>query len=130
MASRIVSQGTAFHIPKRKAMKSSDYMGFIHQLPCVITKTDATDIEGCHISFANPALGHFGRGRGTKASDRWVLPMRQSYHAAQHAMNEEAFWGSFLIDPHLACLILWGLFTEAGMDAVPEARRIIQEGLR
>jgi hypothetical protein len=130
MASRIVNQAGAFHIPKRKAMKDSTYATFLHELPCVISRSFSSDIEACHVSFANRELGHFGRGRGTKAADRWQLPMRKEHHDRQHSMDERSFWESHLIDPHLACLILWGLFTEAGMDAVPEARRIIQEGLR
>lgn len=115
-------------MPKRKPMKDADYLSFIHELPCVVTRA-YTDIQACHVSFAAPQYGAYGRGKGQKASDRWVVPMTAAEHIRQHDMNERAFWDLTGLDPHLICLILYGLFCEAGMDAVDDARRIIAGGL-
>lgn len=54
--------------------------------------------------------------------------MSAYYHRRQHSMNEEAFWREAGIDPHLACVIIFGLFCEAGEDAVDDCRRIIING--
>ncbi|CAJ1391692.1 unnamed protein product [Effrenium voratum] len=100
--------------PKRRKdtapVKERDYLGFIAELPCIIQRTHP--VEVAHLSFAEPAYGHFGRGKARKASDRWCLPLDARLHAAQHSGSEIQFWARHGIDPHLACLVLYGLFNE------------------
>lgn len=114
-------------IPKRKPQKSKDYLSFIHRLPCVVT--GATVVEAAHLSYAAPQYGHYGRGKGSKAPDRWVLPLSPDEHRRQHSGNEMAYWRSVGINPHILCLTIYGLFSEMGEDAEPFASAIINQQL-
>lgn len=126
MASRIIYQGEGLQLSKStKAVKRPAYQAWIATLPCIVTRR--TDVQAAHLSFARPDLGHFGRGKGQKASDRWVLPLCVDQHFLQHQGNEEAYWRRLEIDPHLACLILWGLYSELGADATEHATKIIMK---
>lgn len=109
--------------PKRKPAKSKDYLSFLHSLPCVVT--GASTVQAAHVSFAAPHFGHYGRGKGTKAPDRWALPLSPEEHARQHSMNEQAYWQSVGINPHLLALVIWGLFSDMGDDAEPFAIAVI-----
>jgi hypothetical protein len=120
--------GRADPIPKRGAKKEPDYLGFIASLPCIIERRADIHIEVAHLSFANRPLGHYGRAKGRKASDRWTLPLCSHQHAEQHRQNEMKFWEEKRINPHLACLVIWGLFTEAGEDAQTEVCDLIYRG--
>jgi hypothetical protein len=115
-----------FSIPKRRAVKSKPYLAWIHELPCLITRQYG--VQAAHLSFTNRAFGHYGRGRQTKAGDRWVLPLSPRMHDEQHSGSEEAFWSRYGINPHLACVILWGVFSEVGNDGLEEAVAIINAG--
>lgn len=114
-------------IPKRKPQKSKDYLSFIHRLPCVVTGSSI--VEAAHLSAAAPRYGHYGRGKGTKAPDRWVLPLSPEQHRLQHSGNEMAYWRSVVVNPHVLCLTIWGLFSEMGDDAEPFASAIINQQL-
>lgn len=107
-----------------KPVKAKDYFGFIHDLPCIIT--GSTPVEAAHVNFANRPMGAPGRGKGTKASDRWCLPLCKPMHDEQHDIGEEVFWRQHRINPHIACLVLWGLWSERGEDAVPIAQGLIR----
>lgn len=120
---RVAPQKDAFVIPKRKPVKSKDYLAFIGALPCVIT--GRSGVQVCHLNFARPDLGHFGRGKQTRAGDRWCLPMIPEKHAEQHTGNEKEFWRKHGIDPHVVALVLWGLFSDAGMDALDDCRVLL-----
>ena len=111
--------------PKRKPAKSKDYLSFLHSLPCVVT--GATTVQAAHVSFAAPRYGHYGRGRGTKAPDRFALPLSPEEHARQHSMNEAEYWAAVGINPHILALTLWGLFTDMGDDAEPFAIAVINQ---
>jgi hypothetical protein len=126
MASMIKKTADPYFV-KQTAKKEPSYTKFIHQLPCIITRRHF-DVEGCHVSFPNRDYGHYGRARQSKAGDRWTLPMIKSLHDEQHTMDEAAFWRGQRINPHLACLIIWGLFTEFGDAAVDPATAIIMAG--
>lgn len=128
MATRIAYQGEIQPFSKTtKAVKRPAYLTWIRTLPCVVTKR--SDVQAAHLSFFRPDLGHFGRGMSQKASDRWCLPLCVEQHLLQHAGNEQAYWRRHGIDPHLACLVLWGLFSELGADATDEAGKIITKGI-
>lgn len=109
--------------PKAKAKKSKDYLSFIHLLPCVIT--GQREVQAAHLSMAAPRYGHYGRGKGSKVSDRWVLPLSPAAHARQHQIGEDLYWRSAGIDPHILALTIHGLWTDLGDDAVPFATAII-----
>lgn len=114
-------------IPKAKPVKRSSYLDFIRTLPCAVT--GRIGVEAAHLSTASPMHGHYGRGRGTKAGDRWCLPVSSAEHSKQHSMNEMAYWASVGIDPHLLALTLFGLWTDLGEDARPFAEAIINQSL-
>jgi hypothetical protein len=127
---------TAFRLPSRSEaaysrhtgrVKASDYLEWIRTLPCVITLNGP--VEAAHISFARPELGAPGRGKGRKVSDRWALPLSPDLHRLQHAGNEREFWALRGVDPHLACLVLWGLYFERKQDATEVAERLILKGI-
>lgn len=114
-------------VPKRKPQKSKDYLSFLHQLPCVVTGVRV--VEAAHLSSAALQYGHYGRGKGSKAPDRWALPLSPEQHRRQHAGNEMAYWRSVGINPHILALTIWGLFSEMGDDAEPFAAAIINQQL-
>lgn len=124
MASRIPKSAPYF--PKVKSRKEPDYLHFIHLLPCVVTGL-RTEIEAAHISFSNPRLGHYGRAKGAKASDRWVLPLTRNAHLEQHRVGESEFWWRHQVDPHVLCLAVYGLWTEMGNAADFLASAIITQ---
>lgn len=111
--------------PKAKPTKSKDYLAFIHLLPCVLT--GRTEVQAAHLSMAAPKYGHYGRGKGSKVSDRWVLPLSADKHARQHEIGEDLFWRSAGIDPHILALTIHGLWTDLGDDAEPFAAAIIHQ---
>jgi hypothetical protein len=113
--------------PKRKAMKNKDYLSFIHALPCCVT--GAYGVEAAHLSSPALQLGHYGRGKSSKASDRWALPLSPAQHRIQHSMNEMEFWRRAGIDPHVLALTIFGLFSDMGEEAEPFAAAIINQGL-
>lgn len=125
--------GIASHVgraqpnPKRKAAKDKDYLAFLHKLPCVFTRKFGVD--AAHLSAASPKHGHYGRGKGSKASDRWCLPLDHDLHMKSHNWpgGEMRFWEEhFVNDPHGLCLAIYGLWQEAGDDAVDQCIAIIQ----
>lgn len=123
MASRIANFIRPDPTPKAKAAKSKGYLSFVHCLPCVIT--GQYGIEAAHLSMAAPRYGHYGRGKGRKASDRWVLPLSPAAHARQHQIGEDLFWRNAGIDPHILALTIFGLWSDLGDDAEPFATAII-----
>lgn len=112
--------------PKRKAKKEPDYLAFIRTLPCIVTKRQDCWIQAAHLSYADRRYGHYGRGKGTKAPDRWALPLSEEQHYIQHhKMSERAFWEQAGINPHVACLVIWGLWSDAKEDAHEEIVHMI-----
>lgn len=113
--------------PKVRAVKSKGYLGFIHELPSVLS--GRYGVEACHLSFANTTFCHYGRGRGTKVSDSWCLPLSPDEHSRQHQMNEETFWLGTGIDPHATAAALWIAYSTLGDEAVKFASARIMAGL-
>jgi len=113
--------------PTRRPKKDAGYLGFVRQLPCAVT--GQYGVEAAHVSFANPWYGHYGRGRGTKAPDRFALPLSPEAHRSQHSGNEAAWWAARGIDPHDLANTLWGLWTDYGEDAAPLCTARINAGL-
>lgn len=118
--------GEAF--PKIPPKKRQGYLDFIRTLPCVVSGARSS-IEAAHLSFHSTRHGHYGRGKGTKASDRWALPLSSAEHRRQHAMSEQAYWGETGLDPHLIALAIFGLWSDMGDQAYPQAEAIINMGL-
>lgn len=116
-------------LPKLKAKKNAGFIAFLHQLPCVIT--GRMPVEAAHISFAANEYGHFGRGKGTKAPDRFALPLHASVHRegrdSQHSNNERDWWAGHGIDPHRLALVIFGLWSDMKDDAIPYAAAIIKQ---
>lgn len=79
--------------------------------------------------MAAPQYGHYGRGKGAKAPDRWALPLSPDEHARQHRIGEEAFWRRHGINPHALALTISGLWSDMGDDAKPFAIAIINQHL-
>lgn len=127
MAFAIRKEPTTY-FPKRKPKKNAGYLAWLHTLPCVVT--GMYGVEAAHLSYASTRLGHYGRGKGTKAPDRWALPLSPEEHRKQHSMNEEAYWQSALLNsPHILALVLWGLYSEMGEDATECATAVIRQRL-
>lgn len=114
--------------PHGKARKNAGYLAFIHTLPCAVSGA-MIGIEAAHLSFKNTWHGHYGRGKGTKAPDRWALPLSADQHRRQHDMSEEVFWSQAGIDPHALALAIFGLWSDLGDDAQPFATAIINQRL-
>lgn len=103
------------YFPKRKSPKNAGYLAFLRKLPCCVT--GSRPVEAAHISFADPYWGHYGRARGTKAPDRWALPLSPEEHRKQHSGSEHSYWENLGYSPHSLALALWGLYTEMSEDA-------------
>lgn len=103
--------------PKVRASKKAGYLSFLHSLPCAIT--GRYGVEAAHVSFAEPYYLHYGRGKGSKADDRWALPLCPEMHREQHSMNEREWWASKGVNPHELALILFGAWSAMGDDAEP-----------
>lgn len=116
------------YFPKAQPKKRESYLSFIRSLPCVVTGARSS-VEAAHLSFHSTRHGHYGRGKGTKAPDRWALPLCADEHRRQHSMSEEAYWAQAGIDPHLMALAIFGLWSDMGNQAYPQAEAIINMNL-
>lgn len=129
MAMRIASTGVS--ILDTKAVKRENrptYRAWVATLPCIVTRRHGVQVA--HLSTANPAVGHFGRGKAQKADDTWCLPLAPAEHTAQHAMNEIEYWRQHGIDPHRAALALFRIHTVYPADVATEvATKIIMRGI-
>lgn len=114
-------------MPKAKPVKRGKYLNFIRELPCAVS--GRRPAEAAHLSTANLPLGHFGRGKSSKAPDRWALPLHSEEHRAQHDANEMAFWQTHGIDPHVLALALFGLWSDLGDEAKTFATGMINQHL-
>jgi hypothetical protein len=109
-------------------VKSKGYLVWLHELPCLIT--GRRPVEAAHVNYASQGVGAFGRGKSQKASDRWAVPLHPDTHRAQHDFGDERRWWELQgINPHLAGLVLWGLWKERGNEATEAAERLIENGL-
>ncbi|MEX3008326.1 DUF968 domain-containing protein [Hoeflea sp. TYP-13] len=123
-AFRIIKPDLATASKATAPVKNRPYLSWLHKLPCIVTLQ--VTIQAAHLSTANRAYGHLGRGKGRKASDRWILPLCQAKHDEQTYLGDELkFWRRYGINPHVACLTLHGLWTDLGDDATEFATAII-----
>jgi hypothetical protein len=101
MAAQIRKAPTAFsQQPTGKASKRVEkpaYLDWIRSLPCLVTRTEP--VEAAHVSFADPRAGKLGRGKSSKESDCWAVPLSPAQHLKQHGMDEREYWRSVGIDP-------------------------------
>jgi hypothetical protein len=91
-----------------KRDKDAGYLDFIRSLPCIVTRREP--VEAAHVSYAVPEYGKLGRGKGSKESDRWAVPLCPDEHRRQHSMNEQAYWRSTGIDPCIVAALLWAAY--------------------
>lgn len=96
-------------------VEEKPYRDFIKTLPCVVRGTYGVD--PAHISTHAPQWGHVGRGKGTKASDRWCLPLCREEHDHQSTLGnsgraEMAYWRICGINPHALACALYGAWCE------------------
>lgn len=128
MSMRIKPQSTVLSFPKQKSKKSASYLDFIRQLPCCVT--GVMGVEAAHVSFSSPWHCHYGRGRGSKASDRWAVPLSSFEHRTQHGMNEQEYWVMKQICPHSLALAIHGLWNELDeYEAIQFASARIMQGI-
>lgn len=126
MAFRIQPQIT--ELPPRRPAKRKDYLAWLHTLPCVVTGQFV--VQAAHVSFSAPWHGHYGRAKGTKAPDRFTLPLCIAEHARQHSMNERDYWDSVGINPHELANTLFGIFSDYDeYEATERAKSRILSGL-
>lgn len=109
----------AWAVPKRgfdqqptgkqsKREKDAGYLDFIRSLPCIVTRLEP--VEAAHVSYAVPEYGKLGRGKSSKESDRWAVPLHADEHRRQHGMNERDYWQSVGIDPCIIAALLWAAY--------------------
>ena len=98
----------AFAVPKRgfdlqptgkssKRVEKPASLDFIRSLPCIVTRREG--VEAAHISYSDPERGKVGRGKASKESDCWTIPLSPEEHRRQHSMDEREYWRSVGIDP-------------------------------
>lgn len=88
-----------------KRVEKPAYLDFIRSLPCIVTRREG--VEAAHVSYADPRAGKLGRGKASKESDCWAVPLHPDEHRRQHSMGEREYWKSVGIDP---CVIAAFLF--------------------
>lgn len=126
--SRVAYHPGAFVVPKRRPEKKPAYLEFIRRLPCVVT--GQYGVQAAHLSSSDPTYGHYGRAKGTKASDRWALPLHPEEHARQHSGNEMAYWLATGVNPHELALVLFGIWADYDSDtAIERATARIRAGI-
>ncbi len=91
-----------------KRVKDGAYLDFIRSLPCIVT--GKTEVEAAHISFAEPRAGKLGRGKASKESDCWAIPLSPDEHRRQHGMDERTYWRSVGIDPCVVAAFLFAAY--------------------
>lgn len=113
------------YFPKKKATKNKGYLAWLHELPCVVS--GRYGVEAAHLSYANPRYGHYGRGRGTKASDMWALPLCSDEHRSQHSGSELTYWSEVGENPHSLAVVLWAIYSQYGEEGTPFAVSAIMQ---
>lgn len=122
-AHRIISTGFSNASKATAPIKRKDYLSWLHDLPCIVSLRHP--VEAAHLSEAMTMYGHLGRGKGRKASDRWAVPLCKQKHDEQHQGKESDFWKRSGVNPYVAALTLWGLWSDLGEDATDIAVRLI-----
>lgn len=120
-----VRKQEATYFPKSKPMKKASYLEFLRKLPCVVS--GRYGVEAAHLSYANPRYGHYGRGRGTKASDMWALPLCPEEHRAQHSGSEVSYWSEVGETPHSLAVVLWAIYSQYGEEGTQFAVSAIMQ---
>lgn len=113
MAFRVAHAATPPIEPRGRSKKDAGYLKWLHQLPCVLT--GRYGVQAAHISYTATRWGCYGRGKGTKVSDLFALPLNAESHALQHSGklgSEESFWAHYGIDPHELCVVLWAIYSQ------------------
>ena len=88
-------------------LKSTIHIQRVRQLPCCICG-DSTTTEAAHVRFADPRVGKFITGIGTKPSDAFTVPLCNRHHREQHDLGDERkFWSLYDLDPILIALALY-----------------------
>lgn len=112
MAFRLARHSEAFTLQPTgktsKREKDAGYLDFIRSLPCIVTRREG--VEAAHVSYAVPEYGKLGRGKGSKESDRWAVPLDPEEHRRQHTMNERDYWRSVGIDPCIVAALLFAAY--------------------
>lgn len=101
---------------KSKPVKDKDYLSYLHDLPCIVS--GKTPVQAAHISYADPKYGKLGRGKGTKESDCWAVPLHSTEHDRQHSMNERVYWRLVGIDPCIVALALHYACPDVGLGLI------------
>ena len=121
----------AFSFPKKRPEKRKGYLRFIHELPCCISGVKG--VQAAHVSFANPWYGAYGRGKGSKVSDRFALPLSPELHELQHSGkmgSEQDFWDKHHVVPHTLANTLFCIYQDYDeIDAIQFATARIMQGL-
>lgn len=116
MAGRIAIPDTAFALQptgkSSKPVKDKPYLEWLHDLPCIVSRR--SPVEAAHVSYPDPRYGKLGRGKGSKESDRWAVPLHPDEHRRQHSMSERAYWQSVGIDPCVVALALHAAYPDTG----------------
>jgi len=123
---------TAFPDTRRardvEPVRAPDHLAWIRTLPSVVS--GQYGCEAAHINFADRRFGKPERGKGTKADDRWVLPLTPEEHRtapdAQHKTGRErAWWDAHGIDATTLANDLWRVSgdTEAAIAIILKARK-------
>lgn len=100
-------------LSQRKPRQHNEtHLDFIRGLPCLLC-LDNTSTEAAHIRFSDPRAAKRHCGIAERPDDRWTLPLCNTHHREQHAMNEREFWQAQRLDPIFYALALWNVTGDA-----------------
>ena len=86
--------------PETTARHNPAHLKFIRSLPCLACGKFPPS-QAAHIRCGTDG------GIGLKPSDRYVVPLCDACHAAQHQLGERSFWAAVDIDPLPYASALW-----------------------
>jgi hypothetical protein len=85
---------SALAIPVTQRTRFDRHLAWVRTLPCCVPGCRATDVQAHHLTCSPDP-----KARGSKASDRYTLPICADHRRALHERGDErAFWNDLGIN--------------------------------
>jgi len=98
--------------------RNNAYLAWLRRQPCVARHMGGCDgpTEAAHIRTPSPERGKPLTGMQVKPDDKWATPLCRIHHAAQHSMNELAWWNLTGLNPFETAERLFAEFSNQRKD--------------
>jgi hypothetical protein len=95
-------------VKKQPRQHDAKHLQFVRGLPCCVCG-DNTSTEAAHIRMADPMIAKPSPGTGTKAHDKFTVPLCGKCHREQHTRSEGIWWAITGLDPIKIALALYSV---------------------